>query len=59
MEKEYGEDLQFFKRSLGFEMRVISGLGKCEYGQKCGPRGSIEAYRGMLAISEEKLPVVE
>ena len=43
-------------RSLGC-MTVAPGSGKIEYGWKCGPRGSIEAYKGMLAISEEKLDV--
>jgi hypothetical protein len=34
---------------------VVPDLEKSEYGWKCGPRGSIEAYKGMLAISEEEL----
>ena len=32
--------------------KVAPGSGKSEYGWRCGPRGSIEAYKGMLAISE-------
>jgi hypothetical protein len=44
-------------RSLGFGTKVVPGLGEDEYGWKCGPRGSIEAYKGMLAISEVKLEV--
>ena len=41
-------------RSLGFKM-FVPGSGKSKYGCNCGPRVSTEAYRGMLAISEEKL----
>ena len=45
-------------RSLEFgTKKVVPGSGKSEYGLKCGPRGSIEAYKGMLALSEEKLEV--
>ena len=46
-------------RSLGFgTKKVVPGSGKSEYGLKCGPRGSIKAYKGMLALSEEKLEVI-
>jgi hypothetical protein len=45
-------------RPLRFGTKVVAGSGKSEYGWKCGPRGSIEAYKGMLAILEEKLEVV-
>ena len=44
-------------RSLECGTKGGSGSGKIEYGWKCGPRGSIEAYKGMLAISEEKLDI--
>ena len=44
-------------RSLWFGTKVVPGLGKSEYGWKCGPTGSIDAYKGMLGISEEKLEV--
>ena len=46
-------------RSLEFGMKVVTGSGKRECGCKCGPKGSIEAYKGMWAIVlEEKLEVV-
>ena len=44
--------------TLGFGMKAVPGSGKSEYGSKCGPRGSIEAYKGMLAVSEKKLEIV-
>ena len=44
-------------RSLGWETKMVPGSERSEYGWKCGPRGSIEAYKGMLAISEEKLDI--
>ena len=49
--------LSLTNRSLGCGTKVVPGSGKSEYGLKCGPRGSIEAYKGMLAISEGKLGV--
>lgn len=45
-------------RSLGFGRKSVPNSGKSEFGWRCGPRGSIEEYKGMLTKWEERLVVI-